>query len=148
MVWGTPTGKTTRPNTQSVSAWSSYFNTLGKITDFLGPGARYSIPNQCKWNERMISNLIYYQSNYFLLSFVIIILLSALNPVPVLIGLLVTCLPLVILLFLDTKTLHNINQPKILIPVCVVIAMLLIHFISGIVLFFCVLLVPVLNNVI
>ncbi|CAH8520946.1 unnamed protein product [Schistosoma rodhaini] len=117
---------------------------LRSFNDFLGFGARYSIPRGCKWNERMVSNLIYYQSNYFLLSLIIIILLSALNPIPVLTGLLVICLPLMILLFLDTTTLNTINQPKILVPVCIVIAMLLIRFISRIILFFCVLLVPVL----
>ncbi|CAI2726858.1 unnamed protein product [Schistosoma spindalis] len=118
---------------------------LRSFNDFLGFGARYSIPKECKWNGRMVSNLIYYQSNYFFLSFIIMILLSALNPIPVLTGLLVICLPLMILLFLDTQTLNTINQPKILVPVCIVIAMLLIRFISGIILFFCVLLVPVLT---
>ncbi|VDO58482.1 unnamed protein product [Schistosoma margrebowiei] len=108
---------------------------LRSFNDFLGFGARFSIPRECKWNGRMVSNLIYYQSNYFLLSLVIIMLLSALNPISVLTGLLVICLPLMILLFLDTQTLNTINQPKILVPVCIVIAMLLIRFISGIIFF-------------
>ncbi|KAK4468979.1 hypothetical protein MN116_000116 [Schistosoma mekongi] len=118
---------------------------LRSFSDFLGRGARFSVPRECKWDKRVISNLIYYQSNYFLLSFVIIILLSALNPVLVLTGLLVVCIPLAILLFLDVQTLNTINQPKILVPSCIVISVLIIRFISGIILFFCVLLVPVLS---
>ncbi|TNN17929.1 PRA1 family protein isoform 2 [Schistosoma japonicum] len=118
---------------------------LRSFSDFLGPGARFSVPRESKWNERVISNLIYYQSNYFLLGLVIVILLSALNPVLVLTGLLVICLPLAILLFLDIQTLNTINQPKILVPACVVISVLLIRFISGIILLFCILLVPVLS---
>ncbi|CAH8498753.1 unnamed protein product [Heterobilharzia americana] len=117
---------------------------LRSFSDFLGSDARFSVPRESKWNERMISNLIYYQSNYFLMSMIIILLLSVINPIPVLIGFVLLCCPLLILLFLDTSTLNTINQPKILLPVCFIISLILIRFMSGIILFFCILLVPIL----
>ncbi|VDQ11531.1 unnamed protein product [Trichobilharzia regenti] len=40
---------------------------LRSFSDFVGYDARFSVPRESKWNERMISNLIYYQSNYFLM---------------------------------------------------------------------------------
>lgn len=52
---------------------------LRSLDDFLLESARFQIPNVKdfeKWGNRVTSNLLYYQSNYFLLAFTIFILVG------------------------------------------------------------------------
>lgn len=52
---------------------------LRSLDDFLLVSARFQIPNFKdfeKWGNRVISNLLYYQTNYFVLSIVIFILVG------------------------------------------------------------------------
>lgn len=49
---------------------------LRSLDDFLLESARFQIPNYKdleKWGNRVTSNLLYYQTNYFLLAILIII---------------------------------------------------------------------------
>jgi hypothetical protein len=52
---------------------------LRSLDDFLLESARFQIPNFRdfeKWGNRVVSNLLYYQTNYFLLSLVIFVLVG------------------------------------------------------------------------
>lgn len=47
---------------------------LRSLDDFLLGQARFQVPdinNEDKWFNRIVSNLLYYQTNYFLASFII-----------------------------------------------------------------------------
>lgn len=51
---------------------------IRSLNDFLLESARFQIPNFKdleKWNNRVVNNLIYYQTNYFILASIIFILI-------------------------------------------------------------------------
>ena len=52
---------------------------LRSLDDFLLESARFQIPNFKdfeKWGNRVINNLLYYQTNYFLLAIIIFVLVG------------------------------------------------------------------------
>lgn len=52
---------------------------LRSLDDFLLGSARFQIPNlkdMEKWNNRVINNLLYYQTNYLFLSIVIFLIVG------------------------------------------------------------------------
>ena len=52
---------------------------LRSLDDFLLESARFQIPNVNdleKWGKRVSSNLLYYQSNYFLMSLIIFVIVG------------------------------------------------------------------------
>lgn len=52
---------------------------LRSLNDFMFEDARFQIPNFKdieKWGNRVVSNLLYYQTNYFLMAIVIFILVG------------------------------------------------------------------------
>lgn len=52
---------------------------LRSLDDFLLESARFQIPNVRdleKWGRRVTSNLLYYQTNYFLMSLVIFVIVG------------------------------------------------------------------------
>jgi len=62
---------------------------LRPLDDFLIGGARFGPPdfkNQEKWNNRVIQNLMYYQSNYFVSILVVVLLCFYLQPSTMLFG--------------------------------------------------------------
>lgn len=65
---------------------------LRTLDDFLLESARFQIPNFSdweKWGNRIVSNLLYYQTNYFLMSIIIFILFGVMHPVQIITGFLV-----------------------------------------------------------
>lgn len=63
---------------------------LRSLSDFLMESARFQLPNFQdweKWGNRVVSNLLYYQTNYFLMSAAVFLLVGLLHPMKVLLGL-------------------------------------------------------------
>lgn len=66
---------------------------LRTLSDFLLESARFQIPNVKdleKWGNRVTSNLLYYQTNYFLVSILIFLIIGVIHPVKITCGFLVT----------------------------------------------------------
>lgn len=64
---------------------------LRSLDDFLLESARFQIPNWKdpeKWANRVSQNLLYYQTNYFLTSIVVFLLVGLIHPVKMLCGIL------------------------------------------------------------
>ncbi|XP_013419780.1 PRA1 family protein 2 [Lingula anatina] len=64
---------------------------LRPLSDFLLESARFQVPSlrdPTRWNNRMINNLLYYQTNYFLSAVVIFLIIGVLHPVKMVIGVL------------------------------------------------------------
>lgn len=62
---------------------------LRPLTDFLLDSARFQMPqftDNEKWANRVLNNLLYYQSNYFLSALLIFALIGLLHPVQILLG--------------------------------------------------------------
>ncbi|KAF7270185.1 PRA1 family protein Jwa [Rhynchophorus ferrugineus] len=66
---------------------------LRPLDDFLLEAARFQIPNYKdleKWGNRVTSNLLYYQTNYFLLALAIFVIVGVMHPAKMLCGCLAT----------------------------------------------------------
>ncbi|OQR77140.1 PRA1 family protein 3-like [Tropilaelaps mercedesae] len=75
------------------------------INDFFGAGARFEIPNiqdLDKWSNRVLNNLIYYQTNYFVVIGVVFVLVGLFNPCQLLVGMFATLATLALLNYLAT----------------------------------------------
>jgi len=62
---------------------------LRSLDDFLLESARFQIPNFKdfeKWGNRVVHNLLYYQTNYFLLAVIIFVLVGVIHPTEMLCG--------------------------------------------------------------
>ena len=62
---------------------------LRSLNDFLLESARFQLPSQDleKWGNRVVKNLLYYQTNYFLMSAILVVLVILFsNPYLVLLG--------------------------------------------------------------
>ncbi|XP_002732529.1 PRA1 family protein 3-like [Saccoglossus kowalevskii] len=62
---------------------------LRAFKDFLGESARFQTPafnDLMRWNNRVVNNLLYYQTNYFLVTVVMFLIVGCLHPVKMLIG--------------------------------------------------------------
>ncbi|XP_018322569.1 PRA1 family protein 3 [Agrilus planipennis] len=69
------------------------FAPLRSLDDFLLESARFQIPNVRdleKWGYRVTSNLLYYQTNYFLTALIIFTIVGVIHPVQVAAGFIVT----------------------------------------------------------
>ncbi|XP_075166016.1 PRA1 family protein Jwa [Haematobia irritans] len=74
---------------------------LRSLDDFVLGSARFQIPNIKdfdKWGNRVVKNLLYYQTNYFLLFLAIYGLMMIINPVKIICGLTVQAMIIAILL--------------------------------------------------
>ncbi|XP_058462501.1 PRA1 family protein 3 [Malaya genurostris] len=62
---------------------------LRSVSDFLLESARFQLPNVQdfeKWGNRVVKNLLYYQTNYFLMSGAVFILIGLIHPYKVVLG--------------------------------------------------------------
>ncbi|KAG5836458.1 hypothetical protein ANANG_G00254970 [Anguilla anguilla] len=68
---------------------------LRALDDFLLGSARFSVPdvkNLERWNNRIINNLLYYQSNYFASAAIFLVIVGYFRPLQLLLGALVVAL--------------------------------------------------------
>lgn len=64
---------------------------LRSLDEFLLEAARFQIPNikdLDKWGNRVVNNLLYYQTNYFFLSIIIFLIVGLIHPARMLVGML------------------------------------------------------------
>jgi len=84
---------------------------LRTLDDFILGSARFQLPNLKdfeKWGNRVVKNLLYYQTNYFLLFLTIYALMIFFNPAKIITGLLVQALIIaVIWQFFSAKSKKN-----------------------------------------
>ncbi|XP_032442529.1 PRA1 family protein 2 [Xiphophorus hellerii] len=62
---------------------------LRSLDDFLLSSARFAVPDVRdldRWNNRMINNLLYYQSNYFLSALSVLLLVGYFQPIQMFVG--------------------------------------------------------------
>ncbi|ELU00704.1 hypothetical protein CAPTEDRAFT_118853 [Capitella teleta] len=62
---------------------------LRNLNDFLWTSARFQVPDvkdPTRWANRVINNLLYYQTNYFISAIIIFVLVGLLHPVQMMFG--------------------------------------------------------------
>ncbi|XP_053973183.1 PRA1 family protein 3 [Hylaeus anthracinus] len=88
---------------------------LRSLNDFLLESQRFQLPNFTdfeKWGNRVVNNLIYYQTNYLYMSITIILLVGSMNPSKMFLGLLAMAVVWGLCLFVFAENEGMIHQVK------------------------------------
>ncbi|ALC39986.1 Jwa [Drosophila busckii] len=109
--------KMSAPSTSAASdaaaalAGSLQLPPLRTLDDFVLGSARFQLPNLKdfdKWGNRVVKNLLYYQTNYFLVFLAVYVLMIVINPTKIISGLIVQALIIaVIWQFFSSKSKKN-----------------------------------------
>lgn len=79
---------------------------LRTLDDFLLESARFQVPNIKdleKWGNRITNNLLYYQTNYFLMSLIIFIIVGVIHPTKMACGFMVTAVLFLIFFYITNE---------------------------------------------
>ncbi|XP_063990819.1 PRA1 family protein 3 isoform X2 [Diachasmimorpha longicaudata] len=79
---------------------------LRTLDDFVLESARFQIPNfrdLDKWNNRVVQNLLYYQTNYFFMAIIIFFIVGLIHPGKMLLGMIAMAVVLVIFAYVSTE---------------------------------------------
>ncbi|XP_051156562.1 PRA1 family protein 3 [Leptopilina boulardi] len=125
---------------------------LRSLDEFILDGARFQIPNikdLDKWGNRVVNNLLYYQTNYFFLSIIIFLIVGLIHPGRMLVGMI--AMGVIVSIFTYTsaegRAIHNFKKQYpvagiavILLGGCFITYTLgsLLVFLTGILMPFCV----------
>lgn len=117
---------------------------LRTLDDFALGSARFQLPNLKdfdKWGNRVVKNLIYYQTNYFLMFITIYGIMVVFNPFKIVCGLLVQAMMMAVLLqFFQKKTRilasHSAadNQKWYMLAGALLVGYLFLHFFDALLL--------------
>ncbi|KAM7341230.1 PRA1 family protein Jwa isoform 3-T4 [Cochliomyia hominivorax] len=131
------------------------FPPLRTLNDFILGSARFQLPNlqdYDKWGNRVVKNLLYYQTNYFLIFLSIYTLMIILNPLKVLCGVLVQAMIIAIILHsfggkqklvgVKLRNISNPNQRWYFLAGSLLIGYMLLHWLDAILLSSFTLLLP------
>lgn len=96
------------------------FAPLRSLGDFMLESARFQLPNFGdfeKWGNRIVKNLLYYQTNYFVLAALEVLIIGLVQPTKVICGLVAIAAILIAILAIygpnkiqATQTIQNVNK--------------------------------------
>ncbi|ENN76891.1 hypothetical protein HUJ04_012451 [Dendroctonus ponderosae] len=122
---------------------------LRQLDDFLLDSARFQIPNFKdleKWGNRVTSNLLYYQTNYFLLASSIFTIVGIIHPIRMICGCLATGLIFAIFVYVTNEkaAAANFKQQHPLISLILIFGSLYLiaHMFQSVLVFFLGILLP------
>ncbi|MCL4132908.1 UNVERIFIED_CONTAM: hypothetical protein GTU68_058959 [Idotea baltica] len=126
---------------------------LRSLDDFLLESARFQIPTFSdieKWNNRVMQNLLYYQTNYFLTYIIIFILLSVIHPAQMFFGMVAIALGFGLFFYL-TNNKQVASDFKKTHPVVSIILVLstsyfVVYLVGSVVVFIFGILLPIFGN--
>lgn len=100
------------------------FAPLRSLTDFLLESARFQLPNFGdfeKWGNRIVKNLLYYQTNYFILSAIELIIIGLVQPQKIFLGIIAIAAVFFAILMIygpnksaSTQPLQSVNKYAVL----------------------------------
>lgn len=100
------------------------FAPLRSLDDFAMESARFQLPNFNdfeKWGNRVVKNLLYYQTNYFILAAIELIIIGFVQPMKIVLGVLAIAAILYALLMIygpnksaSTQQLQSVNKYAVL----------------------------------
>ncbi|XP_011307157.1 PRA1 family protein 3 [Fopius arisanus] len=99
---------------------------LRSLDDFILESARFQIPNfkdLDKWNNRVVQNLLYYQTNYFFMAIVIFLIVGLIHPGKMLLGMIAMAVVLAIFAYMSTegRAIHNFKKKNPLAGLIVIV---------------------------
>ncbi|XP_066581273.1 PRA1 family protein 3 [Prorops nasuta] len=88
---------------------------LRSLDDFLLESARFQLPNVKdleKWNNRVVNNLLYYQTNYFFMSIVIFFIVGLIHPGKMLLGMVAMAVILGVFIYVSNegRAVHHFKK--------------------------------------
>lgn len=100
---------------------------LRSIEDFLLQSARFQIPNHKepeRWINRVNNNLLYYQTNYFVMIFLVFLVVGMMHPLQFLYGFTAICVAFGIFVYVtnNKQTTWKFKKDHPLVSVCIIIA--------------------------
>ena len=128
---------------------------LRSLNDFILGSARFQLPNlkdYDKWGNRVVKNLLYYQTNYFLIFLAIYFLMILFNPLKIICGIIVQAIVILIYLYyfsgkhrfagVKIRNASNQNQKWYFLAGSLLVGYLLLHWFDAILLSSFTLLLP------
>ncbi|XP_074095494.1 PRA1 family protein Jwa isoform X1 [Cotesia typhae] len=99
---------------------------LRSLDDFLLESARFQIPNLKdldKWGNRVVNNLLYYQTNYFFMSVVIFLIVGIIHPGKMLLGMVAMTVVLAVFGYVSSegRAIHHFKKQNPLAGVIIVV---------------------------
>ncbi|EEB17868.1 pra1 protein, putative [Pediculus humanus corporis] len=123
---------------------------LRSLDDFLLGSARFQLPNYRdmeKWGNRVVQNLLYYQTNYFLMSIIMILVVTVLHPVKMACGGLTILLMYALFSFLmnSTSSVTRLKKDYPFLGICLMIggACLMVYMLGSLLVFLFGILLPI-----
>ncbi|KAF5288379.1 hypothetical protein FQA39_LY15469 [Lamprigera yunnana] len=122
---------------------------LRTLDDFILEFARFQIPNikdLDKWGNRVFKNLLYYQTNYFLLAVIVFIIVWVIHPTKMTCGFLVTLTIIMLVYLTRDKAALNLfkkNHPFILLACILTALYCVIYMLGSVLIFFMGILLPI-----
>lgn len=100
------------------------FAPLRSLDDFLLESARFQVPNFGdfeKWGNRVVKNLLYYQTNYFILAAIELIIIGLVQPMKIVLGMVALAAVFYAILMIygpnksaSTQQLQSVNKYAVL----------------------------------
>lgn len=100
------------------------FAPLRSLDDFILESARFQLPSLKdfeKWGNRVVKNLLYYQTNYFILAAIELIIIGLVQPMKIVLGVVAISAIVLALLMIygpnksgSTQQLQNVNKYAVL----------------------------------
>ncbi|KAK0173849.1 hypothetical protein PV328_006992 [Microctonus aethiopoides] len=99
---------------------------LRSLDDFILESARFQIPNVKdldKWGNRVVQNLLYYQTNYFMMSVIIFLIVGIIHPGKMLLGMIAMTIVIGIFIYVSTegRAIHNFKKQNPLAGVIIIL---------------------------
>jgi len=99
---------------------------LRPLDDFLLGAARFQVPDKDmdRWANRVISNLLYYQTNYFLSALLLFLVVGVINPVQMLFGIAAVVGSFILFVFASNNQaeLRRFKRQHSRLSVCIILA--------------------------
>ncbi|KAK2711026.1 hypothetical protein QYM36_012258 [Artemia franciscana] len=126
------------------------FSPLRSLNDFLLESGRFQVPNLKdfeKWGKMVVQNLLYYQTNYFILGLVIFTIVGVIHPTQMFVGLI--SFALVVAGFSHASDAHSQitsfkqSHPLICLAIFLAVLYLLFQFVGSLLVFLLGILLPI-----
>ncbi|XP_076358576.1 PRA1 family protein 2-like isoform X2 [Tachypleus tridentatus] len=102
------------------------------LDDFILGGAKFQIPNfknPDKWANRVMNNLLYYQTNYFLMAVLVFLIIGIIHPAKMLCGMMAICVAFGLFYYVTNtkRSATRFKQEHPVISLAVIFIVMIIH---------------------
>lgn len=113
------------------------FAPLRSLDDFVLESARFQVPSSdlVKWNNRIVKNLLYYQTNYMLLMGLFNIIMGTIHPSKIILGISIIIISVILIKYVlnndEILSGNALSRQKSTI-ICVIVGFMILYFAGAI----------------